>query len=485
MRRRRLNHVTPRWFRLHVINPRSPVEEQTYTTATALFAKALAVVYFTAFVSFGLQADGLIGSRGILPLAEFGKAVQQVPWWDAPTLFRWAQSDAWLRSICWAGAALAIAGALAKAHSWMQRAAFALMFALYLSLVIAGQIFMGYQWDFLLLETGFLAIFLLPAFPRVWLFHWLLFRLMFESGLVKLQSHDPNWRNLTALSYHYETQPLPTPLAWYANQLPSRFARASTGFVFAIELAFPFLIFGPRRCKQIAAAGMILLQLLIILTGNYTFFNWLAIALCLLLVDDRWFGKRAIRTEPPRANRFASAALFVFVTVAGCVQIAEMCGSDPPSLIHQAMSRMAPFGVVNSYGLFATMTTTRPEISVEGSNDGTTWKPYTFRFKAGPLDRAPGWVAPYQPRLDWQMWFGALGNYEQNPWFTQLLLRVLQGSAPVLRLIEQNPFPNAPPKYVRAMLYQYRFTNFDERRKTGNWWKRELEGPYFPPVSLK
>ena len=342
---------------------------------------------------------------------------------------------------------------------------------------------MGYQWDYLLLEASFLAIFLVPSLPRIWLFQWLLFRLMFESGVVKLASHDASWSSLTALTYHYQTQPLPTPLAWYMAQLPLWFQKASTVFVFVIELVLPFLILAPRRFKQAAALGMILLQILILLTGNYTFFNWLAIALCLFLFDDRFFRKPALPAQ--RANRYVSIALIAFVAVMGCMQLLEVFNVAPPAPIRTLSRLIAPFGLINQYGLFASMTTTRPEISIEGSNDATNWQPYLFRYKAGPLNRAPSWVAPYQPRLDWQMWFASLGDYRQNPWFTQLLLKLLQGSKPVLALFERDPFPGKPPKYIRAMVYEYRFTDFATRRKTGNWWTREQKGTYFPAVSLK
>lgn len=458
----------------------SHVEVASYRRASELFAQALALVYLTAFVSFGLQVDGLIGSHGILPAVVYFRGVGG---WQFPSIFWWASSDAALRGACWAGAALAMAAALVKAHTGWQRLAFGLMFVLYLSLVTAGQIFMGYQWDFLLLEAGFLAIFLTPAWPRVWLFHWLLFRLMFESGLVKMQSHDATWSGLTALTFHYETQPLPTPLAWYAAQLPLWFQKLSAGFVFAVELVLPLLIFGPRRVKQASAIGTILLQVLILLTGNYTFFNWLTIALCILLFDDHFFG-RAAALRPgfdPRVNRFASAALLLFVLVFGCSQIAEMCGDAPPLIVRKAEAMLAPYGLINQYGLFASMTTSRPEIVVEGSNDGTAWLPYEFRFKAGRLDRAPAWVAPYQPRLDWQMWFASLGSYEQSPWFGQFVLRLLDGSPAVLRLLERDPFAGKPPRYIRARVYEYHFT----RGKARDWWQREEKGAYFPAVSLR
>ena len=223
---------------------------------------------------------------------------------------------------------------------------------------------MGYQWDYLLLETGFLAIFLISSLPRIWLFQWLLFRLMFESGIVKLTSHDATWSNLTALTHHYQTQPLPTPLAWYMNQLPLWFQKSSTVFVFTIELVLPFLVLAPRRFKQAAAIGMISLQTLILLTGNYTFFNWLSIALCIFLLDDRFFNKPS-PMPIPSANRYVSIALVVFVAVIGCSQLLEIFSIAPPAPVRFIARQIAPFGLVNQYGLFASMTTTRPEISIE------------------------------------------------------------------------------------------------------------------------
>ncbi len=458
-----------------------------YRIAAGLFAKALGIIYLIAFVSCGVQVNGLIGSNGILPVPVFLGAVWRQAgssaFWDVPTVFWWAHTDFALQAVCWSGAVIAIAAALAKSHSIAQRAAFAILFIFYLSLVSAGQIFMGYQWDYLLLETGFLAIFLVPSLPRIWLFQWLLFRLVFESGVVKLTSHDATWSSLTALTYHYQTQPLPTPLAWYMAQLPLWFQKTSTVFVFAVELILPFMIFAPRRFKQAAAAGIVVLQLLILLTGNYTFFNWLTIALCLFLLDDRFFHNRPVAT--PRANRYVSIALLVFVAVISGSQLLEMFSIAPPAPIRIVARQIAPFGLINQYGLFASMTTTRPEISVEGSNDATHWEPYLFPDKAGPLNRSPSWVAPYQPRLDWQMWFASLGDYHDNPWFTQFLLKLLQGSKPVLALLARDPFHGTPPKYIRAITYEYRFTDFATRRKTGDWWTREPTGTYFPAVSLK
>jgi lipase maturation factor 1 len=467
------------------------VERPTYNIAASLFARAIALIYLIAFVSFGRQVRGLIGAQGVQPVTEFLAEVTRElgssAYWRVPTIFWWVHSEFGLESIVWGGAVVAGVAAIGRPHTSGQRAAFVVLFLYYLSIVNGGQIFMSFQWDFLLLEAGFLAIFLRPALIRVWLFQWLLFRLMFESGAVKLLSHDVSWRSLTALAVHYETQPLPTPIAWYVMQAPLWFHKMSTGVVFVMELGLPFLMFGPRRLKQIAAIGTIGFQILIFLTGNYTFFNLLTIALCLFLLDDLFLSS-IVKTKPigvARSNRYISAVLVVFVLLASLTQLAGMFGVRTPVFVEAIVARTSQFGIVNQYGLFATMTTSRPEISIEGSNDGVEWQPYVFRYKPGPLNRAPAWVAPGQPRLDWQMWFAALGNYRENPWLLRFMMRLLQGSIPTLELIEQNPFAGKPPQYIRAMEYEYHFTNFDERRQTGNWWKRELKGAYFPPISLR
>ena len=455
-------------------------------------ARILAILFLIAFISFGVQVRGLIGAQGILPVTRYLDAVQNevgsARFLDAPTVFWWWRSDGALQWTCWIGAALAAVCAL----GWFQRALFALIFALYLSLVTAGQVFMGYQWDFLLLECAFLAIFLTPSWPRIWLCRWLLFRLMFESGCVKLLSHDPVWANLTALSFHYQTQPLPTPLAWYAYQLPMWFQKMSTASVFFIELLCPFLIFGPRRMKQLAALAFTVLQLLILLTGNYTCFNLLAMALCLFLLDDEVFGRfgekfrRGMRAASESGRgRLLSAALVVFVLVVSAVEIATMFSAPVPAVGRDLVAGLSPFGIVNSYGLFATMTTERIEIEVQGSNDGTNWETYVFRYKPGDPGRAPRWVAPHQPRLDWQMWFAALGNYRENPWFSNFMFRLLTASPEVLDLLEKDPFGGRPPKYVRALAYEYRFSDIPYREATQMWWRREPKGIYFPPSSLR
>jgi hypothetical protein len=450
--------------------------------AVNLFLKALGAIYLIAFASFGVQAGGLIGSQGILPLTNYLRAMHDAvgarAYWYAPTIFWISSSDLALRIAWVAGAAVSIV----LICGFARRACLVALLILYISISTAGQDFWSFQWDILLTEAGFLAIFADASPGRIWLFRWLLFRLMFMSGLVKLLSGDPTWRDLTALSFHYQTQPLPTPIAWYMYQLPAWFQKASTAFTFFVELLVPLLIFAPFKLRRIAAAFMIGLQVLILLTGNYTFFNWLAIALCVFL----FAGPSARSAQPEtRSHRGVTMALMVFVFTTSGLQFLEMFRVPLPGPARSYLAWISPLRLINSYGLFAVMTTTRPEIVLEGSRDGAIWQPYEFRYKPGDVKRAPPWVAPYQPRLDWQMWFAALGNADENRWFYNFAARLMQGSAPVLGLLAHNPFPGAPPRYIRAVVYDYRFTDSAERRRTGAWWHREEKATYLPAISLR
>jgi hypothetical protein len=449
---------------------------------TELFLRLLGIVYLIAFVSFGIQANALIGSQGILPVGNYLHGMQAAmgprALWYVPTVFWLNSSDTALRVAWIAGAATALVLTL----GFFRRACLAILFVLYLSISTAGQDFWSFQWDILLTEAGFLAIFLDRSPGRIWLFRWLLFRLMFMSGAVKLLSGDPTWRNLTALSYHYQSQPLPTPIAWYVHQFPGWFQKLSTAFTFLVELLVPFLIFAPVRLRRIAAALFAGLQVLILLSGNYTFFNWLAIALSVFL-----FAERPAPGEPAetRTHTAVTVALMVFVLTTSGLQFLEMFSLPVPLAARTYLQFISPLRIVNTYGLFAVMTTTRPEIVIEGSNDGTNWQAYEFRYKPGDVKRPPPWVAPYQPRLDWQMWFAALGNAGDNPWFYNLAARLLQGSATVQRLLDRNPFPQGPPRYLRAVEYEYHFTDFAERRATGAWWQRTEKATYLPAISLR
>jgi hypothetical protein len=381
------------------------------------------------------------------------------------------------------------------------------LWATYLSITTIGRDFLSFQWDILLCETGFLAIFLAPIALRsrpgrdpapsktiVWLFRWLVFRLMLGSGAVKILSGDPTWRNLTALDYHYWTQPLPTWIGWYASQLPEVAQRASCAVMFAIELVAPLLIWGGRGPRSVAFAAFVGLQLLILATGNYGFFNWLTIALTVLLLDDdawpaplrrRFAARGAESGRPwPAPVILVVAAVILLDSVLGTFGPRRF-GGEWPDAVTAVRRTLAPLHLVGNYGLFAVMTTERPEITVEGSDDGTTWKRYEFRWKPGDPARAPAFVAPHMPRLDWQMWFAALGDVRQNEWFVAFALRLLEGSPAVRGLLASDPFADHPPRYLRATTAFYRFTDLAERRATGRWWKIEPGGTYLPTVSLE
>jgi predicted DCC family thiol-disulfide oxidoreductase YuxK len=461
-----------------------------------LFLRTIGLIYLAAFLSFGVQALGLIGSHGILPLSEFTTAIRGQfgieRYWLFPMVFWLDQSDFAIQAICWAGAAVS----MLLIFNVVPRLSLLLLFAGYLSLFYAGQVFMGFQWDVLLLESGFLALLLSMATkPGVWLLRWLLFRLMFLSGAVKLLSGDPTWANLSALSYHFQTQPLPTPLAWYAHHLPLALLTASTAATFVIELGLPFLIFCPRRLRFVAAFGFLLLQSLIILTGNYAFFNLLGMALCLVLFDDAALRKilprrltRFIESQSQHVQRrqiisYAATALTLLIVLVSFVQLYTMFLGRISGPAMWIADEVAPLCIVNTYGLFAVMTTARPEIIVEGSNDGVHWLEYSFKYKPGDVKRPPVWNIPDQPRLDWQMWFAALGTPMQNPWFSQFLQRLLENSPEVTALLASNPFPQKPPLYVRAILYDYRYTSREEKQKTGAWWVRQPEEIYFPATT--
>ena len=462
-----------------------------------LFLRAMGLIYLIAFVSFGVQALGLIGSNGILPLSDFVDAARGAlgleRYWQLPMVFWLSQSDFMIQGVCWAGAAFS----LLLIFNVLPRLSSFLLYALYLSLFYAGQIFMGFQWDVLLLESGFLVFLLsLSTRPGIWLLRWLLFRFMFLSGAVKLLSGDPTWHNLSALSYYFQTEPLPTPLAWYAHHLPQVVLSAMTVATFIIEIGLPFLIFCPRRLRFVAAFGFLLLQVVILLTGNYTFFNLLTMALCLVLFDDAALRK----VLPQRLTRFAEqhlreikpgkvasiavgafALLIVFVSL---VQLHAEFGGRTLASSNWLSEEISPLHLVNTYGLFAVMTTTRPEIIIEGSDDIVHWREYAFRYKPGDVMRRPQWNFPHQPRLDWQMWFAALGTASENPWIPLFLQRLLENSPEVTGLLGTNPFPDKPPRYVRALLYDYRFSTPQEKAATGAWWVRQPEGIYYPAASL-
>jgi predicted DCC family thiol-disulfide oxidoreductase YuxK len=477
----------------------SHVESPTYFFTRRLFFGLLGITYLVAFVSLVVQIKGLVGSQGILPANEFlnhvGNRLGHERYWLLPTLFWFNSSDVFLQAICWCGAVLSllvIAG-IARVPVLL------LLWFFYLSLFHIGRVFLGYQWDILLLETGFLAIFFAADSSNImlWLLRWLLFRLTFSSGLVKILSGDLAWRNFTALQYHYETQPLPTWIGYYAHQLPIIFQKISLAFMFGVELFVPFLIFFPRRIRMCGAALLIFLQLIIMATGNYGFFNLLTIALCLLLIDDAgWSLSPSPQPSPVQGEgvrkvgegrRWVMVPVAIFIFTLSWIPTLERLGRvrEWPTPLKQIYSWVDPFNLVNSYGLFAVMTKTRTEITIEGSRDGKDWMAYEFKWKPGDLREHPRFVEPHQPRLDWQMWFQALAPYRHYGWFENFLLRLLEGSPDVLKLMKSNPFPDAPPAFVRAMISEYHFTDLATKRATGQWWEKGMEREYSPVLSLE
>jgi lipase maturation factor 1 len=492
-------------------------EPSTYARATWLFLRLLGIVYLFAFWSLAGQILGLVGHDGILPVDGYMASARTLPvpdrYWLLPTLAWINASDAFLRAMCFGGMALSVllvAGILPVV-------VLPLLWVTYLSLSVVGGDFLSFQWDALLLEAGLLAIFLAPFTTRerlrdladpprlaVRLFLWLLFRLTVGSGVVKLTSGDPTWHGLTALAFHFETQPIPTPLAWYVHQLPAWLLKGATAGVLAIEIGVPFLIVAPRRLRVLAFVLLEGLQVLIALTGNYAFFNLLTAALGLFLLDDAALGSWGCASGAGRralgdgetgghggiaAHRIQRGLLIAVAIVTVPVSAIAFAGAlrielPGAALVDPLVNLTEPFRSVNEYGLFAVMTTTRPEIVIEGSEDGSTWAEYEFRYKAGDVHRRPPWIAPFQPRLDWQMWFAALSRFDDERWFQNLCVRLLDADSSVLRLLDRDPFQGRRPRYVRAVLYRYEFSNAEARRRDGVWWTRERIGEYAPVLSL-
>ena len=495
--------------------PLSPTPESVgrnhFGVASWVFWRALAIIHLVAFISFWVQLPGLIGPHGILPARDFLAAAREQlgpsAYAQFPTVAWLLDADRFLHVLCASGVLLSLLAFCGVAPG----ACFALLWIAYLSLCNVAQSFLSFQWDALLLETTLFAVFLVPWSWRTgWRFIdpspisrallvWLLFRLMLMSGAVKITSGDVTWRNLTALTFHYETQPLPTPLAWFAHQLPASLHRASCAGMLVIELLVPFLLFGPRALRHNAAFLLVALQVAVALTGNYAFFNFLTIALCLLAFDDAWwrtvFGLIVPRLRDPQVERHvphpklrplslaAAGAVFFYTSllaVAGQSTVLHV-----PSWFYRVAAVVGPFSSLNNYGLFAVMTTTRPELIFEGSDDDRTWRAYELPYKPGDLAKGLPVVAPHQPRLDWQLWFAALGSPAENRWVLSVCDHLLRGTPEVLRLFARNPFPEKPPLLIRVVRYDYHFTTADERRRTGNIWRRTPLDFYVEPASLR
>jgi hypothetical protein len=318
------------------------------------------------------------------------------------------------------------------------------------------------------------------------------------SGVVKLASGDASWWNLSALSHHFLTQPLPTPLAWYAAHLPQTVLKLATGATFVVELLLPFLIFCPRRLRFLAGGGILLLQTGILLTGNYNWFNLQTMLLCLPLLDDAALARilpaglrqrlgTASRAPPAARVRtlpIAVSAVGVLLVLVSLIEMEARFGGSPPAALRAVDGFIEPLHLTSPYGLFSVMTTQREEIVIEGSADAIEWREYEFRYKPGDLMRRPPWNIPHQPRLDWQMWFAALDDPRRLRWFWMFLEKLLRGEPTVTALLLKNPFPDRPPRYIRAKFYDYTYTDAAAKVR-GQWWDRRLLGLYFPEVQLK
>ncbi|HYR97205.1 MAG TPA: lipase maturation factor family protein [Candidatus Binatus sp.] len=448
-----------------------------------LFLRLLGVVFLVAFLSLLAQVTLLFGSRGLLPAADYLRSTRGVV--DAPTVFWIADGDGALRAAAIAGAVLSFGLILNVAP----RYCLLLLWVLYLSFVTVGQEFFAFQWDNLLLESAFFSLFIAPGGLRptrpppphpiaVFLMLWLVFRMHVESGAAKLLLGDPTWRDLTAMATYYETAPLPTWIGWWAHQMPLWGHRVTGGVVYLVELALPFLMWGPRTVRTAVFAAMVAMQIAILLTANYGFFNYLSIALALFVLDDTHLGVPvAVAADPPR--RAAPLAVVAAVLVGlSAVQFLPLVPVARPfeAALLPVQRVLSTFRSINAYHLFAHMTLVRREAVIEGSEDGTTWLPYEFRYKPGDPDRAPPFVAPHQPRVDFQLWFLLLGPQPGARWFDALLDRLLSAPDVVAPLFARDPFPVTPPRFVRVAIYRYRFTDRATHAATGASWQRELQG---------
>jgi len=503
-----------------------------------IFLRALGLIYFSAFYSLVFQIRGLIGAEGILPSNEFLAAVAQqfgpVRFWFAPTLLWISTGPLMLSAICWVGM---IASLLLAINFW-PRGTLLICFVCFLSFVSAAQDFSGYQSDGMLLESGFISLFFAP--PGLWpglgrshppsrasffLLQWEWFRIYFESGVVKLASGDPQWRNFTAMDEYYQNGPLPTWIGWYVQHLPHWFHAFATGATLVLELGLVFMLFLPRRWRILCFFIVTVWQIPVILTANYTFLNYLVLLLGVLLLDDHFLLRvmprewrrliapppnipapqaaqdletvdlltqtedgrpwnRAINSRLPvhsfRALKLAlTSVMLIWIFYATTVQMIWIVFPRLP-LPTSPVAALDPLRIANRYGLFAVMTRGRYEIEFQGSNDGQTWVTYAFRYKPQDPDKRPGIYAPYQPRFEWNLWFASLGSWRDNLIVPSTEERLLAGAPDVLALFAANPFPDGPPKQVRAVLWRYWFTTLAEKHATGMWWRRELTGLYAP-----
>ena len=465
-----------------------------YWLGRLVLERGVAAIYLIAFVAAALQFRALIGEHGMLPIPRFlaGRS-----FWRSPSIFHLRYSDRLFAGTSWLGAALAaviVAGVADLAPLWTAMLMWLMLWVLYLSIVNVGQTWYGFGWESLLLETGFLMIFLgndrvAPPVLTLWMARLLLFRVEFGAGLIKLRG-DPCWRNLTCLYYHHETQPMPGPLSWFFHHLPKPLHRVEVAGNHFAQLIVPFGLFAPQPVAGVAGGIVVITQLWLVVSGNFAWLNWVTIMLAFSAIDDSslatLFGAPAHPVWPAPPVWFAG----LVIAFSGAVLFMTYWPVRNMLSSHQRMNMsFNSFHLVNTYGAFGSIGRVRREVVIEGTEDErltpqTLWKEYEFKGKPGAVRRLPRQWAPYHLRLDWLMWFAAISPGYAEPWLRPFLQRLLRNDRPTLRLLRHNPFPDSPPRYVRAQLYQYRFTTLAELRRDRAWWHRTLIGGYVRPMTL-
>jgi hypothetical protein len=464
-----------------------------YWLSRLVYQRGLAAIYLIAFLSAATQFRALIGENGLTPVPVY---LRRVPFRRAPSIFHLHYSDRFFAVVAWSGVALSVtvlAGLADLVPLWGSILLWTALWGLYLSIINVGQVWYSFGWESLLCEAGFLTVFLgnaqtAPPVLVLWLLRWLLFRLEFGAGLIKLRG-DRCWRDLTCLYYHHETQPMPGPLSWYFHRLPKPLHRVEVAANHLAQLVAPFGLFAPQPYASAAAGFIIATQLWLILSGNFSWLNWLTVILATSVVD--WSAMPGL----PASSHLAGAAPVWHDGLVVAVTVLVVILSYWPA--HNLLSRRQrmnasfnPFHLVNTYGAFGSINKTRYEVVIQGTGEpeirhDTEWKEYGFKGKPVELDRHPPQIAPYHLRLDWLMWFAGLSSMYAEPWFIPLIVKLLNNDPVTLRLLRFNPFPRIPPTFIRARLYRYRFTDWRERRKTRAWWDRVLIAEYLPPVRLK
>ncbi len=463
-----------------------------YWLTRLVIERALGAVYLVAFLVAVNQFRPLLGEKGLLPTPLF---LSRVSFLQAPSVFHVRYSDPLLLIVAWSGVVLSlgvVAGGIDVLPPWISILVWFALWALYQSIVNVGQIFYGFGWETLLLEAGFLAIFLgagptAPMWPLILLFRWLVFRVEFGAGLIKWRG-DKCWRDLTCLYYHHETQPMPNPLSWFFHHLPKSLHRVEVLGNFFAQLVVPIFLFAPQPVASVAGAIIVLTQLWLFVSGNFSWLNVLTMTLAFSAFDDRTLGLVLHFSVPHLATLpLWWQGLIVVITVLVLVLSYRPARNliSPRQLMNFSFD---PFHLVNTYGAFGSVTKERYEIVVEGkaeaggADDG--WLEYEFKGKPGDTRKVPRQFAPYHLRLDWLMWFAAMESPYRHQWFIAFAVKLLEGDRATLKLLRRNPFPQHPPAVIRARLYRYRFSSWSQLRRDGEWWARSYVGEYLPAITL-